>query len=174
VSEPLARISLEVDGPRGPDVDCEITVPAEWFTEGCRIEFDVPARLTCASCAGGGCDACGRSGAFDVPKADTPLELTLPLVDSSQGRLRVRIPGLGAPSRDPEQPRGHLMLSVRVGEGPSRGVQVLPSQAEPSGRSPGAPLKPTTADPAFVLRILLMVAFVSLLFVFLLRFSGWM
>lgn len=169
MSEPLARISLEVDGPRGPDVDCEITVPAEWFTEGCRIEIDVPSRLACASCAGGGCDACGRSGAFDVPRAEAPLELTLPHVDAAQSRLRVRIPGLGAASRDPEQPRGHLMLSVRVGEGPSRGVQVLPSQL-----SPGAPLKPTTADPAFVLRILLMVAFVSLLFVFLLRFSGWM
>jgi hypothetical protein len=168
VSEPLAKISLAVDGPRGPDVECEITVPADWFMEGRRIEVDLPSRLACASCAGGGCDACGRRGAFDVPKADVPLELTLPLAEGSPARFRVRIPGLGAPAADPELARGHLILSVRVGDLPSRGVQAMPKQTmltAPSAR---------VADPAFVLRIVLMAALVSLLFVFLLRFSGWM
>lgn len=169
MSEPLARISLCVDGPRGPDVLCEIAVPAEWFAQGRRLQIDLPGRLTCASCDGGGCDTCGRSGALEVPKPETPLELTLPISAGEVGRFRVRIPGLGADSGDDAVPRGHLMLSVRAGEPVSRGVSALASESLAS-----RPVKPTTADPAFVLRILLMVVFVSLLFVLLLRFSGWM
>jgi hypothetical protein len=174
VSEPLARISLDVDGPRGPDVLCEIVVPAEWFTDGRRLQIDLPGRLTCANCSGGGCDACGRSGALETPKVEEPLELTLPSSAGSLGRFRVRIPGLGAESGEAGLARGHLLLTVRAGEPVSRGVSALPSEALPNDSLASEPFKATRAEPAFVLRILLMVVFVSLLFVFLLWFSGWM
>ncbi len=164
MSEALAKISLEVEGPRGPDVSCDIVVPADWLAAGRRIQVALPERLVCASCSGGGCDTCGRSGALAVPKADTPLELTLPTSGAWPGAVRVRLPGWGAEGAAPGEPRGHLMLFVRAGDEPSRGVFAISPEL----------IKKTTADPAFVLRILLMVVLVSLLFVFLLRFSGWM
>jgi len=127
VTEPLAKIDLPTDGPRGPDALCEISVPAGWFAQGQRIQVDVPARLACASCEGGGCDACGRSGALDVPKAEELLEVTLPAT-SEGGALRVRLAGLGAEGTEPGAPRGHLILSVRVGDRASRSVSLCAGQ----------------------------------------------
>jgi hypothetical protein len=162
VSETLAKLELHTEGPRGPDVTCDIVVPAAWLARGCRIVVDLPERLGCAACGGGGCDACGKSGALLVPKRDAPLELTLPSMAEPTGAVHVRLPGWGAAAADPEQPRGQLILVVRAGSQPSRGVRAL-SNAE--GR---------VADARLVGRILLMVVLVSLLFVFLLWFSGWM
>jgi len=163
MTEQLAKITLEVEGPRGPDVLCEIVVLRAWLEQGQRIQVDVPKRLACSSCDGGGCDKCGRSGAFDVPLPESPLELTLPASGAS-GPVRLRLPGLGALGTQESEARGHLILSVRVGDQPSRGVRLCPS----------VPLKPTRADAGLALRILTMVLLVSLLFLFLLWFSGWM
>jgi len=163
MSEPLARLELELDGPRGPDVVHEISVPGVWFERGARLSVEVPRRLVCAACEGGGCDRCSRSGAFEVPSAG-PLEFSLPRSVEPSGIVRVRFPGWGAVSEDPDVARGQLVLSVRVGEQPSRGVSMQPE----------APVKATRADPKLALRILVMVVSVSLLFVFLLWFSGWL
>lgn len=163
MTEPLARIALDLEGPRGPDVLHEIEVPAPWFERGARVQVDLPRRLVCAACEGGGCDRCGRSGAFEVPR-DEPLEFTLPTGTEPGVGVRVRFPGLGAASAEATEGRGQLVLSVRVGEQPSRGVFAQPEE----------PLKATRADSALALRILAMVVLVTLLFVFLLWFSGWM
>jgi len=162
VSETLAKLELDTKGPRGPDVVCDIVVPAAWLTDGSRIEVDLPERLGCASCGGGGCDTCGKSGALLVPRGEEPLELTLPSVAEPAGIVRVRLPGWGAVGADPEQPRGQLILAVRAGDQPSRGVRAL---SHGSGK---------VADARLVGRIVLMVVLTSLLFVFLLWFSGWM
>ena len=162
MSETLAKLELDTNGPRGPDVTCDIVVPAVWLAQGYRIAVDLPARLGCASCGGGGCDTCGKSGVLLVPRGEEPLELTLPSVAEPAGAVRVRLPGWGAAGADPDQPRGQLILAVRAGEQPSRGVRTL---SHGSGK---------VADAQLVGRILLMVALVSLLFVFLLWFSGWM
>jgi hypothetical protein len=159
----LGRIALDLEGPRGPDVLHEIHVPAEWALSGVRIRVEVPRRLACAVCEGGGCDRCGRSGAFEVPDGE-PLEFTLPSAGESSAGVRVRFPGLGAVGTEPAEARGQLVLSVRVGDQPSRGVAALRDE----------PVKATRADPALALRILTMVVLVTLLFVFLLWFSGWM
>ncbi|EYF08138.1 hypothetical protein [Chondromyces apiculatus] len=57
-----------------------VTVPAGWEGEAADLEITAPARVTCARCEGGGCDACGRSGALRTP--DDPAERV----------LRVRLP----------------------------------------------------------------------------------
>jgi hypothetical protein len=98
-----------------------------------------------------------------VPEGE-PLEFTLPPGGDPASGVRVRFPGLGATGTEPEQARGQLVLAVRVGEQPSRGVMALRNE----------PLKATRADSALALRILTMVVLVTLLFVFLLWFSGWM
>lgn len=164
MTEALGRIELPLDGPRGPDVLCEVVVPGPWLASGERIQIDLPGRLTCAACSGGGCDACGRSGALELPPREGPLELTLPTQLEPAALVRVRIPGCGGASPDAALGRGQLILSVRAGDEPSRGVR----------RCVSAAIKPTRVDPRSAARMVVFLALVALLFVYLLRFSGWL
>ena len=78
-------------GPRGR---VQITVPAAWLTEGCRIEILAPRRLPCARCDAGGCDACGKSGVLRAPDAEASrrLEITLPGTPGEAVALRLADP----------------------------------------------------------------------------------
>ncbi|MCC6901754.1 MAG: hypothetical protein IT377_22475 [Polyangiaceae bacterium] len=118
----LGKVTGAVDVPRGSDVIHRIHVAAEWLEEGALIEFELPRNLKCAACEGGGCDACGRSGAVSVRGRKELAELvqvTLPKRDESSlestasGRtLVIRIPERGGIADSPALPRGLLLLSV--------------------------------------------------------------
>lgn len=71
-----------------------VEVPTAWLTAGCRIEILAPRRLACARCDGGGCDACGKSGALRAPDAEASrrLEITLPGTQSPAVALRLADP----------------------------------------------------------------------------------
>lgn len=100
----------------------ELRLPGEWLDQGASIEFELPRHLTCAACGGGGCDACGRSGALTVRSKDEPPEIvpvTLPQRQSHQGQsgLVLRIPECGGlPATCCDFPRGLLLLKVVPGE----------------------------------------------------------
>jgi hypothetical protein len=57
-----------------------VDVLDDWLRDGEEIEIVVPTRVVCARCEGGGCDACGRSGAFrlDLDEAARTVAITLP------------------------------------------------------------------------------------------------
>jgi hypothetical protein len=100
VGQILGKITVdEPEGPRGPDLMHRIDVPGAWFEEGAGIEIEMPRRLACARCEGGGCDVCGRAGAFvlrgpeDVPEK---LSVTLPRAPEN-GVVILKIPEAGAP-----------------------------------------------------------------------------
>lgn len=160
----LGRVTEDLEIPRGPDVSFEIAVPAEWIARGEMLVIAWPRRATCRACGGGGCDACGRSGAFTLQRASSeePLEVKLPALDPSPPLLTIRLPSLGMPSGTSERPNGHLFLEVRAADRPSPGVaRARVSEAGGLGRG--------------VMRTSLLVAVgLSLLFVFLLRLSGWL
>ena len=130
----LGRIT-SMERPRGPDVQMSVTVPEEWMTFGATLEIDLPRNLACASCSGGGCDACERSGAVSLRGRKEPtetVEVTLPspgTVDAAASRVRVvvfRIPDRGGqPAEGVELPRGNLLLSIRTGLEPAPGVSRL-------------------------------------------------
>jgi hypothetical protein len=63
-------------------VSLRVAVPAQWLNEGRTIEVELPRNLTCARCGGGGCSACGQSGAITVRgKTELPevVQVALPL-----------------------------------------------------------------------------------------------
>jgi hypothetical protein len=136
----LGRITTAMERPRGPDVQMVVAVPEDWIASGATLEIQLPRNLACAACGGGGCDACERSGAVSLRGRKEPIEtveVTLPsprTVDEFPARTArvvvVRIPDRGglAPSGH-ELPRGNLLLSVRSGTEPGRGVSRL---AQPS------------------------------------------
>lgn len=141
LSEVLARVtSRAVEGPRGPDVLHRVKVKRGWLATGEVVELELPRNLACASCGGGGCDSCGRSGAITLRTKDEPaemLEVTLParpsdeLPDSRGITLRIPEQG-GLPAAGSDLPRGLLLLTV------------VPSQeSDPSvKRLRGLPSKP--------------------------------
>lgn len=143
--EVLARVtSRAVEGPRGPDVLHRIKVRREWLTVGEVIELELPRNLACAACGGGGCDACGRSGAITLRKRDEPaevVEVTLParksddLPDSRGVTLRIPEQG-GLPEPGSELPRGVLLLTVVPSPEPDPSIKLL--RGVPSKRPPAS------------------------------------
>ncbi|HEX2871207.1 MAG TPA: hypothetical protein VHP33_08125 [Polyangiaceae bacterium] len=145
MSEVLARVkSRAVEGPRGPDVLHRVRVRREWLVVGEVVEVELPRNLACAGCGGGGCDACGRSGAITLRQRDEPaevVEVTLPARPSddlpdSRG-ITLRIPELGGlPPPDSELPRGVLLLTVIPSPEPDPNIKLL--RGVPSKRPPAS------------------------------------
>lgn len=126
VSQPLARVLQEesLTGPRGPDGCHEVTVLESWFSEESWIEVSLPRLLRCASCEGGGCDQCERSGAIATRPRKSPeeiLEIQLP----RGGPATLRLPQRGGVPLEGQDVlvRGLLLLTIRVGEVPSEGLR---------------------------------------------------
>lgn len=107
-----------MDGPRGADVLYRIGVAKEWLTLGLTVEILLPRNLACARCEGGGCDACGRSGAISLRERTAPNEpLTISLPQQAELReeegptLMLRVPNCGGVGALGEA-RGLLLLSI--------------------------------------------------------------
>ncbi len=102
MTQVLGKITApEREGPSGPDVMHRIEVPEAWFEEGVHLEIELPQRLACARCEGGGCDACGRSGAITLyAQGEVPLVVHVGLPRAAPGGVvLLRIPEGGAPYR---------------------------------------------------------------------------
>lgn len=134
----LGKITVdEPEGPRGPDLMHRIDVPGAWFEEGAGIEIDMPRRLACARCEGGGCDVCGRAGAFvlrDPDEAPEKLQVTLPRAPEN-GVVILKIPDAGAPLEAAALP-GETTASV---EAPA--VTPAEGTAEPLPEDEAAPVR---------------------------------
>lgn len=108
----LARVTHDLDEPRGPDVLYTVEVPMEWLEGGASVSIVLPRLLPCARCEGGGCDVCGRKGAFEVSSLEGPVVVSLPRQSAAApSALRLRLPGYGARG-DATLPLGHLILTV--------------------------------------------------------------
>lgn len=116
MAEVLGRVvATDLAAPRGPDAVHRIRVPKALLKRGGVVELDLPRHLVCASCEGGGCDTCHRSGAVTLRERGAPpdvVSVTLPRTTSADGFV-IRLPergGLAAPESG--LPRGHLLLRV--------------------------------------------------------------
>jgi hypothetical protein len=128
----LGSVLSDAPAERGPDLLLELTAPPDWLRQGERLSVELPRRLTCARCEGGGCDICERRGAFTLREADEEadvVQLTLSQ-DVGEARLQIRVPDRGAPGAEGEAP-GQLVVSLSAGEAPSPGLSRRASTAEP-------------------------------------------
>ncbi len=162
----LAKVTLNLDLPRGPDVEFCVTVRRQWF--GKFVDIELPRKLNCAGCSGGGCDSCACSGAVSLRlREDEPqvIRVSLPLVPKPEKDVCLRIPAEGGRAEDSELPRGHLLLTVR------------PSELSASEVSLALVAQQQTAlevRAALVKRSLIMAGGLILLFIGLLKLSGWL
>lgn len=131
--QPLAKVTAELAGDRGPDVRSKITVPASWLSQGGELRVTRPRRVTCEKCAGGGCANCDNRGGFgfgdDV--SSEPVTVCISPHDASSV-VTVRLPHLGV-RRETDATAGHWLLDVYPAPAFSAGVSPVPT----STRSPG-------------------------------------
>lgn len=127
----LARVTADLAEARGPDVACSIEVPVAWFEAGATLQIQLPRLMTCARCEGGGCDACGRRGAFEQRAAGIASEVAVVLPRQPAATcapVKLRLPALGA--RAPRSPAagGAPLAPAAVPDAPQ--VELEPSLGE--------------------------------------------
>jgi hypothetical protein len=182
----LGRVTTgSLDLPRGPDVAHRVRVPSSWLDEGATIELELPRNLACASCNGGGCDACQRAGAVTLRAREDPAEVlavTLPrrgdsaeLAAAGRG-VMLRIPERGGVSQREGSVRGLLMLTVITAERADPGVVRLdlPHMLE-SGKNPAptaGSVRPSEASTGRVVGVLAVLVALWILGLILLRATG--
>ncbi len=161
----LGKVTGDLEAPRGPDVTLQIHVPPAWF--GSDVLVVLPRNLHCAACDGGGCDGCDRSGAVSLRARDdepTEIRVRLPERDESRPGVCLRIPEQGGASADPELGRGHLLLTVKSGAAPSGEVTLV---EVPRGMS-------DQERRELMKRSLIMAVVLILVFLGMLKLSGWL
>lgn len=174
--EVLARVTPRtLDVPRGPDVVHRIRVPRAWLESGEVVEFEVPRNLACATCDGGGCDSCERSGAITLRgRNELPeiLSVSLPArKPEPNGEPRgvvIRIPEQGGlpPEDGAALPRGLLLLRVEPAEVADPGVsRVLPPEPPISEREAvsGTILKPGSTQAWLLTAVVVVVILAGLI-----------
>lgn len=117
--------------PRGPDVVHRIRVKRSWLLDGETIQLTLPRNLTCAECAGGGCDRCERAGAISLrARGEAAPLLTVPLPKRAaadldrEPTLILRVPDQGGlPRPGLDLPRGLLLLRIEAAEHADAGVE---------------------------------------------------
>lgn len=186
--EVLARVtSRAIEGPRGPDVLHRVKIRREWLLVGEVVELELPRNVTCAGCGGGGCDACGRSGAITLRSRKEPaevVEITLPRrspdeVPDSRG-ITLRIPEQGGlPPEGSELPRGVLLLTVvpsDVADTSVRPLRGLPSKKPPASivesDEMATQVAPAEAPRRTALVIVIVAVVLWILLLIYLRLSG--
>ncbi|MEZ4294610.1 MAG: hypothetical protein R3B70_06515 [Polyangiaceae bacterium] len=110
-----------LDADDGPRARAKVTVPASWGSEGALIEVTLPRTLECARCDGGGCDACGRSGALRGPGAERARVVRVRLPKAMGDGVAMR---LGKPFGKASK-IAQLWLEVRPGKAASASVRKL-------------------------------------------------
>jgi hypothetical protein len=132
VADPAA-----LDADRGTRVTIDVVVPARW--SGRRVRVTTPRRFRCSRCAGGGCDACGRSGAIVVR---APAYRGAPDDDAHEPSFEMQLPpAIGVKPvlvRIPHpfgDDAGVDQLHVVVEDGPADPRVVLVDGGPPSTRS---------------------------------------
>lgn len=161
----LGKVTGDLGAPRGPDVAFQITVPEAWF--GREIAIVLPRNLRCAACEGGGCDSCDRSGAITLRERDEePVEVRvcLPAPDLSNPGVCLRIPEQGGVAVEEDQGPGHLLLTVRRGEQPSRDVSLV---------HVGGTLSAAERSQLMKRSVIMAVGLIAL-FLGMLKLSGWL
>jgi hypothetical protein len=181
VSAVLGKVTSAVDQPRGPDAKYQIRVKEEWLAEGATIEVRVPRNLECAACSGGGCDACGGSGALTLRRKDERpeiLQVTLPegAPESASRRrgLIIRIPESGGhPEEESGLPRGLLLLSVVAGPEAGKNARLsVPGGAFAEELASWAPPRRRRRQRSNTLTIVAVLVALWILLLILLRVSG--
>jgi hypothetical protein len=140
---------------------------------GALVEIELPRNLTCATCEGGGCDACERSGALTVRGRGEPIGLLVVTLPSGtpEAAVMIRIPEYGGlPPEGSALPRGHLLLRVEPAAKPDPSVSLAPDRVmEAKVRTPVAPAPSVERRPVWLVAGALLIGVALLVWALLSR-----
>lgn len=144
----------EIDSAEGPRGTMMIALPPEWLAAGDPVEVVVPTRLVCARCDGGGCDACGRSGAIRIAgeQAERTTRFVLPKTTSE--RLVVRLLHPLGDAIDLSQ----LCIDVRIATASSPTTEGCTRLERPRAEPPAFPLSTVLVAAVIALALAAAVA----------------
>jgi hypothetical protein len=117
----LAKV-LDTDELASARVVAKLRVEVVRGWAGREVSVTVPRRLACSTCDGGGCDACGRSGALRLPDLDVPRKTSVFLPGSLKEGVALR---LARPFDDANI--DVLLLEVVPAERASAGCELVPA-----------------------------------------------
>lgn len=104
----------------GLRVRLEVEIPTTW--KDAKIFVELPRRLVCARCEGGGCDNCGRRGGVRLDEAHVGTQIVVPLPkelgDKLGDAVEIRLPE----PFGPDGPVNQLFMRVRRGMRATAGV----------------------------------------------------
>jgi hypothetical protein len=125
-----------LDASAGPRARLRVDVPAAWLAEGAELVVTAPARLVCAHCDGGGCDACQRSGAFRAPPQASRrvVRASFGPQEAARTSVTLRIAKPFGDAHDIDQ----LLLEVRAADAPSAYVTRTETPSRPDESAPQA------------------------------------
>lgn len=159
MAQALGRVvdSSALDACAEPRGRHAIEIPVAWV--GAEILVEIPARISCARCDGGGCDGCNRRGGHRIEGDEQDRSVRVKLPHAMDGTVVLR---LVRPFGDEDASIAQLHLEARVGSEASTGV-ILCALARSDVSAPHAPMAATLAPSrrvglvvaaAFVLGIL--------------------
>jgi hypothetical protein len=80
IDDPSARVAL-----------LKIDAAPRWLQSGGTLVIDLPKRLVCASCEGGGCSRCDNSGGYRLADDSARPPLRINMASSRADGMRVRV-----------------------------------------------------------------------------------
>jgi hypothetical protein len=144
LDDPSSRIGL-----------LKIDVSPRWLTSGGTLVIDLPKRVTCATCDGGGCSRCSNSGGFRIAEEHRQTPVRVEMAASSLDSMRIRVPLQGREDVD------LLLLEIASKEVPSALVRYVPRRTEIVRRpAPARTVSPTGIISTVVALTALMITIV--------------
>jgi hypothetical protein len=116
-----------LDADAGPRAKLTRTVPRAWLSSDCTLTVVAPKLLGCATCDGGGCDGCAKSGAHRIDGDDDARRIAIPLRGADGGERLLRLVEPFGPSCRLRV----LLLELREGESATEGCAIVEQREGP-------------------------------------------
>jgi len=139
--EPPATLGSVLDGSRLDDASArmaslKIDVKPRWLAAGGALFIDLPRRLTCATCDGGGCSRCKNSGGYRLTDSEERSPLRIEIAGTEREAMRIRAPlgeSLGVDG---------ILLEIVSAESPSSFVRYQGKRVQIMRPAPAASVTP--------------------------------
>jgi hypothetical protein len=159
--EPAAVLGSVLEGARLDDPSLRVAllkvdVKPAWLASGGALFVDLPRRLSCAACEGGGCSRCKNSGGFRLADAQDRAPLRVEIAKTNRDVMRIRVP------LDDDDDVDVVLLELASTDAPSSFVRYQGRHAQIARAAPSANITPvgiiSTAIGLFALVLTIVLA----------------
>jgi hypothetical protein len=114
----------------------KIDLRDSWLVSGGTLFIDLPRRLSCAACEGGGCSRCKNAGGYRLSNEAERTPLRLEIQRTEREAMRIRVPLAGNDDVDV------VLVEIARGEPPSAFVRYEGRRAQIVRTAPASSITP--------------------------------